>query len=382
MSPAYRRILVVDLLGGFGDLLMLLPSVHALARNHPRAEVHLLTHPPGDSLLAADESVMAVLVPERRGGGAERAAVQRALARVAPDLVVSSTRYDGIPEVIERSGARAVTDLWRHPPADERVSDRYLRILHGEGLIGAVDLRCPGRVRLTPTELHLGAELVGRVVPPRTSRPPVVLVTGAGMAVKRWPGRRWDALTAALLAAGTPVLAVADGGPVPRGASPLPRGDLRTLAATYAEIGSRGGVVVGGDTGPTRLAASLGVRVVGLFGPTSTLRYGFGRAPGPVPGRDGRQVVGPAGTGGADTSGGGTTSPPRWDDPGERVLASPSGSDLQGLPGCGHRRPTAITEQSCWWSASCPLSPHGPACMAALDVGDVLGAVEHAVRAR
>ncbi|WP_253860086.1 hypothetical protein [Actinoalloteichus caeruleus] len=68
MSGTYRRILVVDLLGGLGDLLMLLPSVHALARNHPGAEVHLLTHRPGDSLVEADEAVTAVLVPERRGG--------------------------------------------------------------------------------------------------------------------------------------------------------------------------------------------------------------------------------------------------------------------------------------------------------------------------
>ncbi|WP_211237523.1 glycosyltransferase family 9 protein [Actinoalloteichus sp. AHMU CJ021] len=380
MSGTYRRILVVDLLGGLGDLLMLLPSVHALARNHPGAEVHLLTHRPGDSLVEADEAVTAVLVPERRGGGGEREAVQRSLARVDPDLVVSSTRYDGIPDLIERFGARAVTDLWRHPPPDERVGDRYLRILRDEGLIGTEDLDCPGHVRLTSTERLLGAELLGRVVPAHVRRAPVVLVTGAGMAVKRWPGPSWDALAAALRAAGTPVLAVADGGPVPRGASPLPRGDLRALAATYAEVGRRGGVVVGGDTGPTRLAASLGVRVVGLFGPTSTPRYGFGPGPG-SPHEAGRRGVGQVGGGGAGTRATGASARPGRDGEDGRVLVSPSGSDLQGLPGCDHRRPTAITEQGCWWSAACPLSPHGPACMAALDVSDVLLAVERATGA-
>jgi hypothetical protein len=49
--------------------------------------------------------------------------------------------------------------------------------------------------------------------------------------------------------------------------------------------------------------------------------------------------------------------------------------DLQGLPGCPHRRPTAITEQVCWSEARCPLSADGPACMAAIDPAAVLAAL-------
>ncbi|PZF89458.1 hypothetical protein [Micromonospora deserti] len=51
------------------------------------------------------------------------------------------------------------------------------------------------------------------------------------------------------------------------------------------------------------------------------------------------------------------------------------GVGLQGLPGCPHRLPTAITEQPCWWQANCPLDAGGPARMADLDVGAVLAAV-------
>ena len=38
---------MVDLLGGIGDLLMLLPAVHGLARRNPGARLRVLTHDPG-----------------------------------------------------------------------------------------------------------------------------------------------------------------------------------------------------------------------------------------------------------------------------------------------------------------------------------------------
>src|SRR6185312_6000245 len=123
--PGVRDILAVDLLGGIGDLVMLLPSIHALARRHPRAAVRVLTHAPGSVLLAADPAVVEVRTAEK---GDERAAVVAELERRRFDLVVSTTRYDGIPAEIERRVLRSVTDLWRRPPPDELVSRRYLRL--------------------------------------------------------------------------------------------------------------------------------------------------------------------------------------------------------------------------------------------------------------
>ena len=62
--------------------------------------------------------------------------------------------------------------------------------------------------------------------------------------------------------------------------------------------------------------------------------------------------------------------------PAARYGLPPPALDLQGLPDCPHRRPTAITEQVCWWQARCPLSPAGPACMADLGPATVLDAVD------
>jgi hypothetical protein len=78
------------------------------------------------------------------------------------------------------------------------------------------------------------------------------------------------------------------------------------------------------------LATAVALRLVGLFGPTLGVRYG---------------------------------------------VRPQLGANLQGLPGCPERRPTAISEQVCWWAADCPLSAAGPACMADLGVEAVAAAV-------
>jgi ADP-heptose:LPS heptosyltransferase len=310
------RVLVVDLLGGLGDLVMALPVVHALHRRHPRADLHVLTHAPGDVLLHHDPAVTEVVRAER---GRERAAVLAELDRWRPDLVVTTTRYDGIAEAIEDLAPRSVTNLWRSPPPDEPVTARYLRILADEDVIDRRDVDLVPRIVLTDAERAEGERVLA------AEERPVVLVPSAGMAVKEWP--RWRELATALagraFVVGEPqVLDAWRGGPA-RLLAPLP---LRGLAAVFAAVGRRDGVVVGPDTGPLRMAAAVGARTVGIFGPTLATRYGLG----------------------------------------------PPGVDLQGLPGCPHRRPTAITDQVCWWEARCPLSATGPACMADVEPGRVL----------
>lgn len=312
----YRDILVVDLLGGLGDLCMVLPAVHALHRRHPHAALRVLTHAPGADLLRSDPAVTEVCCAEKHR---EREAVVAELDRRTPDLVVSTTRHSGIADEIEARGMRSVTDLWRRPPVDQPVARRYVEILAAEGLVG--NRYRPPSIHLTPDEHARGDDVLAGVL-----GPPVVLVPGVGMAVKRWP--HWRRFARALA---RPPLVVTDGTDPDRVAGlgdPLPATDLRGLAAVFAAAGRRGGVVVGPDTGPVRVAAAVGARTVGLFGPTTTSRYGL----------------------------------------------DPPARHLQGLPGCVHRRPTAITEQVCWWEARCPLSSAGPACMADIRPDTVLAA--------
>ena len=267
-SATVDDILVVDLLGGIGDLVMLLPSIHALARHYPRAQVRVLTHAPGSVLLAADPAVAEVRIAEQ---GQERATVVAELEHRRPDLVVSTTRYDGIPAEIERRVARSVTDLWRRPPPDELVSRRYLRVLaEAEVVDGPYE---PPRIHLTEAELATGRCLLAALGAGEHDLL-VVLVPDAGMAVKVWPHRR--RLLADLAGAGVPALV--------SGAT-CRRSTCANLAALFAAVGRRGGVVVGPDTGPVRVAAAVGARTVGLFGPSAGRplrpRPALGRPAGP-----------------------------------------------------------------------------------------------------
>ncbi|MEV0610782.1 glycosyltransferase family 9 protein [Polymorphospora rubra] len=357
MAEPYREILVVDLLGGLGDLVMLLPAVHALARRHPAAALRVLTHEPGGDLLRGDPAVTEVITIGQGRSGAERAAVVDALALHRPDLAVTTTRYDGIPALLEDGAARAVTDLWRRPPPDQPVGERYLSILHAEGLIDAADVGARPRLHLRADELDGGERMMASWLPRENRRPPVLLVIDAGMGVKLWPRWHWQALVRLLRRDGYPVLAVGGPGGRPPPCPLLPRTDLRRLAAVFAAAGRRGGVVVGADTGPVRVAAAAGARTVALFGPTDARRYGLSDAtPTPAdsaPGRIETARAAPAPAAGASV-------------------------DLQGRPDCPHRQPTTISEQTCWWTADCPLSPAGPACMADIDPGTVAAAVRRA----
>lgn len=329
---------MVELLGGLGDVLIALPAVHALARRHPGAAVRVLTFAPGSELLTADPLVAEVVAVENAPGAA-RAAVRRQLASRRPDLAVSTTRYEDIPALLEAGAGRAVTDLWRRPPADEPVGRRFLHLLVADGVLGPAALDTPLAIALTAAERADGRRRLAALVGAGAAHPPVVLVTASGMPVKQWPAERWSELAGTVRRLGHPVLSIGPG-PVPavgrggEGTVAVPPSDLRGLAALLGAVAGRGGVVVGGDTGPVRLAGAAGARVVGLYGPTLGARYGI-----------------------------------------------EGGTALQGLPGCTVRRPTSITEQECWWSARCPLSATGPACMADLGVEQVLTAVAREVAA-
>ena len=321
-------VLFVELLGGFGDLLLALPAVHALARSVPAARVHVATFDPGGELLAHDPHVAAVSTTSDHSAGAPRRFVTELLAARPYNLAVTTTTYDGIADLLRAHVPATVGDLWRRPPPDELVDERFLRLLVADGLVRPDLAQLPPSVALLPAELAAGRALLGE-------RTPVLVLPDAGMPVKRWP--YWPELVGRL--GDLDVVTVPGPDPAPAaacGARLLPALPLRGLAGLAAAVAERGGVVVGGDTGPVRLAAAAGARTVGLFGPTLAARYGQRPEQGHV--------------------------------------------GLQGLPGCPVRQPTAITEQECWWSARCPLTDGAPACMADLDLARVAAAVRSAVR--
>src|SRR5918993_3425820 len=150
-----REILFVELLGGLGDVLTSLAAVQALARSYPEARLTVLTFPPGGELLEGDPLIYEVVhapKPDPAYPHRARQAVERMLAREGWDLVVSDASYDGIDDLIRGCGVpHTVTNLWRSPPPDERVGERFLHILLADGLVWPEAIS-PPRLYLTPEE--------------------------------------------------------------------------------------------------------------------------------------------------------------------------------------------------------------------------------------
>ena len=326
-----REILFVELLGGLGDVLISLGAIQALARSHPEARFTALTFPPGGELLEQNPLIHEVVYaprPDPAHPHSAREAVEELLAVKGWDLVVSDTSYDGIGDLISASGApRVVTNLWRSPPPDERVGERFLSLLLAEGLIepGSVS---PPRLHLSPEERSIAIEKLAGA-----RRPLAFLVPDAGMDVKRWPEESWGALGRALRDRyGADVVVPVGSDPeqaarVARlvGGRMWPRGTLRELAAAL----SRADLAVGADTGPVRIAAALGVPTVTLFGPSWHGRYG--------------------------------QPPPQV--------------NFQGHPGCPQRVVSDFTQQPCWYKGVCTLDDRSwDSCLEDISLEDVVAA--------
>ena len=321
------KILFVELLGGIGDVLIALPAIQALGRSYPEAELTVLTLPPGGELLESDPLIHRVVYPDSNA----RKSVEALLARHAFDLIVSDTNYDNIDAVIQNSAtSRVVTNLWRTPPPNERVGDRFLQILLSEDLIEADAIK--------PIQLHLASAEVSRAqeVLRLASRPLVFLCPDAGMQIKRWSTTNFITLGQTLRQRYGATVIIPIGSDVERstgiadaignGAQILPRGKLREMAAALACAD----LVVAADTGPGRIAAVLGVPTITLFGPSWHGRYGQ-----PLP-----------------------------------------HINLQGYPECSERVISNFTEQSCWYSGVCPLKQNWQTCIDAISPADVLAAAE------
>ena len=106
---------------------------------------------------------------------------------------------------------------------------------------------------------------------PRGFEGRTVLIPSAGRPEKEWPVDRFRELARRI---GPKALVLWGPGERERaaeiGAELAPPTNLRELARVLREAS----LVIGGDTGPLHLAAALGTRVIGLYGPTNPRRNG------------------------------------------------------------------------------------------------------------
>ncbi len=116
------------------------------------------------------------------------------------------------------------------------------------------------------------AELVG-------DRKVCLLAASAGWGAKQWPAERYGALACELRAMGFVPLVNAPkkDDPVATSVVATSGGAAERVVCNVAGLIAlmrRTSLVVGGDSGPTHLAAALGIPLVGLYGPTDPARNG------------------------------------------------------------------------------------------------------------
>ena len=328
-----RHILFVELLGGIGDLVMALPSIHALASSHPSAEISVFSFRPGIELLKADPSVARVLPATKRddanGMPVAKEELRELLSRERFDLIVCDANYAGIDQLIEASEAGyKVTRLWRDARADERIERVFLRNLISLGYVRPELADEAPHLVVLETERQWAAHWYSANTD-GTCRI-VMLNPDSGVAVKRWAPEHFVKLGKGLLDGGTQiVVAAGEDASVAAEIAACIGGNARVLPKMplrrFASLVALASLFVSSDTGPAKIAAALGVPTVALFGPTWAERYG---------------------------------------------VPSPN-VNLQSPFRCSELRPMNITLQPCWFSGQC-VHPGKRTCTDDIDPARVL----------
>lgn len=285
------RIALIKL-GALGDVVYTFPVVSALKAQWPNAHLTWIVearwvdvprlHPDVDEVVTVDTRGWRAALRQGRWGTAwnELGLFRRAVAG----------RFDVAIDAQGLLKSAAVTWLTRaairmgFAPGDCRERGNAWVMTHHAEPVGAV--------HALTRNLSLPAALGAQVGVPRfdvrvpasdeawasalvPSGAPVVTVhPGAGHPGKRWPLERWLALSDRLSASGCRVVIVTgpeDRDTVAEAVKAMPNSPSVAAPPTVGALAAllrHAAVAVAGDTGPLHLAAALGRRTVGVYGPS------------------------------------------------------------------------------------------------------------------
>ncbi|MBI3894232.1 MAG: glycosyltransferase family 9 protein [Candidatus Wallbacteria bacterium] len=250
--------------GAMGDLLLALPAIRALATRRPDDAIEVAGNGAFTPLLSLCPWVSAT-----HDFGSRRFTPLFAEAPPPPALRTFLARFE-LAVLWMRDPGGAVAARLRDcgvartiggDPAAAGTAPMALRLAR---LLG--DL-CPAELDLKCANLDAGR------LPPRQSKPPIALFhPGSGGQAKLWGAEQFTGLAWRLKAVGLrprilegPADAEAVAALAERLAAPIVRPpDALALAATIAGAS----LFAGNDSGPSHLAAALGVPTIAVFGPT------------------------------------------------------------------------------------------------------------------
>ena len=272
-----KRILILRL-SALGDVIHTIPAVVALKKAMPEADFSWVVESPYAELVGIVAGVRAVPVRLKRWSRkplAFRADMRGAVRAIRGcDISVdfqglmksagigwlsrAPERYGFASEAVREKAAVAFTNKRVVVDRSRHVIEWNLQLAEAVTPIRAVDVDWSSFPDDPSRKL---GTLLDRVI----------ILPGAGKEEKQWGADRFRQLAAryfdrALVVWGPGERALAQeiGGEI------APETNLRELAWLLQHAR----VVVGGDTGPLHLAAALGTKVVGLYGPTDPRRNG------------------------------------------------------------------------------------------------------------
>jgi heptosyltransferase I len=286
-----QRFLLVRL-GSLGDVIHALPAASCLRDTFPEARIDWAIDPRWARLLEGNRDVNEVICSDRKSAGGIAAAVC-AIRAAKYDCVIDfqalyksallayasgAPRRVGFQSSYAREGLAAMFYTDRLNPRGPHKVDHNLTLAEFAGARKSA-ARFPVAVKNEDEETMV-RELASRGIRPE-SEEFFVLNPGGGWRSKCWPAERYSQLHRRLAErwgwrgvvsygpgeedlARRVVESAGDSAPV---AVPLGLGPLMALLR-------RAKFLISADTGPLHLAAALGARVVGLFGPTDPARNG------------------------------------------------------------------------------------------------------------
>lgn len=280
--PPDARVLVV-LMGSIGDVTRGLGVVRPLRAALPTGRLGWLVEPVAEPLVRLLPEIDEVFVFDRPRGVGAVPALRRDLKRFGPSTTLDLQRHfksgffsrlSGAPRRLgfHRRDAKEMNHLFQTETIEYvgdgvSKSEHYDRFLRHLGVTASFDST---PFREAPVE-----------IPTPLDRPYVAVVLGSAWATKDWPAAGYHRLLGSIVRSGRfgavlvgdrkrrtlgdELVAAYPGAPIVNlaGATTLPElvGIMR---------GARAGV--GPDSGPGHIAAAVGKRYVGIFGPTSPVR--------------------------------------------------------------------------------------------------------------
>ena len=289
-SQPPERILLVRL-SHLGDVCHALVVFHGLRQAYPKARIWWAMQPEFAGLVEGLDGLAGVVPFDRRGGWRAWPRMRKELKRLRFDFAVDAqgnwksavaTRLSGAP--IRLGMAKAD---WREPSAARAMSHLAERargahaIDRAHALVRCLGPDLPLRYHLPITQAELEeARRWWKTLGPE-SAPTRILHLGVAGDARSWAPERFAELAERLVERGDAVLILSGPGEAEWGAQleqripPRPglshcvgqRG-LRALAARFAVARERGARLLVCDSGPSHVAAAVGLGVDVLAGPT------------------------------------------------------------------------------------------------------------------